>query len=289
MKRMILLFLMTLAAPAFAAPNAVVEGVTMPVWLERDGSRVPLAVGTPLNDRDQVRTGPSARLLVRTADGSLVKLGENGTLKLDNLSQKRREELPLFTATLDVLEGAFRFTTRATRFVQRRDVTVKISNITLGVRGTDVWGKAASDKDIVCLIEGKISVARGQDAPFSMDQPLSFYVAPKNAPPLPVAPVDPQQLRIWSEETEIVSGQGAARLGGTWKVNVALVDSQQEALAVYDRLREAGYAAEIRPLSKDGKEWYRVRIAHLPSKGEAEALAGRLGARTGIRDTSVSQ
>lgn len=289
MKKWILAFSMMFAAPALAAPDAVVEGVAMPAWLERDGNRVPLEAGVQLKDRDQIRTGPNARLLVKTADGSFVKLGENAVLKLDNLSQKRREQLPLFTATLDVLEGAFRFTTRVTRFVRRRDVTVIISNLTLGVRGTDVWGKAAADKDIVCLIQGKISVARGRDTPFNMDQPRSFYIAPKNAPPLPVAPVSAKQLRIWSDETEIASGQGAARLGGKWKVTVALAASQTDALAVYDRLREAGYAAEIRPANKDGKELYRVRIAHLPSKIEAEALASRLGTRMGIKEASVSR
>ena len=46
------------------------------------------------------------------------------------------------TASLDVLSGAFRFTTQAlTKFRGERDVKVRIVKITAGIRGTDLWGK----------------------------------------------------------------------------------------------------------------------------------------------------
>ena len=104
-----------LSLPVSAAPNAIVEGVQMPAWIERDGSRAPLVVGMEVRNGDQVRTGSNARMLVRTADGSQVKLGENAVLKFDNLHQKQVDQNPLFTAALDVLKGAFRFTTRAVK------------------------------------------------------------------------------------------------------------------------------------------------------------------------------
>ncbi|MBI2311519.1 MAG: SPOR domain-containing protein [Betaproteobacteria bacterium] len=281
-------FATVLAASAWAAPNAVVEGVQMPAWLERDGGRVPLAVGTELKDNDQVRTGANARILVRSADGSLVKLGENGTLRFEGFAQKV-DDLPGFSAIMNVLEGAFRFTTLATKAVRRRAVTVRVVNITIGIRGTDVWGKATSDRDIVCLIEGRISVARGADTPFTMQDPRSFYIAPRNAPPQPVAPVDPEQLRIWSAETEIVAGSGAARKGGPWKVALGTPETQQEALELYDRARDAGYDARIRPETRDGRTFYAVRIAGLPNRGEAEALAARLKTALAIPQPAVSR
>src|SRR3972149_3437946 len=119
---------------------------------------------------------------------------------------------------MNVFQGAFRFTTDAVRAQRRRNISITIATVTAGKRGTDLWGKAASDKDIVCLIEGKIEVQRGQEQAIVMDQPLSFYIAPRGAPALPVAPVDPAQLRQWAAETEIASGAGAARRGGKWKV-----------------------------------------------------------------------
>ena len=103
-----------------------------------------------------------------------------------------------------------------------------------------------------------------------------------------MAPVDPKQLRQWAAETEIESGKGAARRGGKWKVIAASVDTQEDALKLYDALRAAGYAAEIRPEIAGEKRIYKVRLAHLPSKAEAETLAGSLRGKMGVVEPSVS-
>jgi len=278
----------TLSAAAAGLP--VVEGVQSPAWVERAGKREPLAIGMQLGDRDRIVSGTDARVLLRMPEGSLVKLGADGQLALDKLLTRREAQGNFVSATLDVLRGAFRFTTQATsRFRGRREVDVRIATITAGIRGTDVWGKAAADRDIVCLIEGRISVARTGDQSFVMDQPLSFYIAPRNAPPLPVQPVAEEQLKQWAEETEIQPGRGAVRRGGRWKVYVAEAPDQQEALRVYDALRDAGYPAEIRPLSTGGKLVYRVRIANLPSEAEANALADRIKPVPGVTELRVTR
>ena len=284
--------LMLAATSALAAARAiiVVEGVQMPAWVERAaGVRVPLAIDMPLGNKDRIYTGPRARALLRLADGSLVKLGENGVLALDDLGRSRIDLKDVVTASLDVVSGAFRFTTQVlTKFRGERDVKVNIATVTAGIRGTDLWGKADSTRDIVCLIEGSITVARGTDA-FTMDQPMSFYVAPKNGPPLPVARVSQQQLDEWSAQTEITAGAGALRKGGAWKVTLAEADNPDDALRLYDVLRNAGYNAEIRPQKSETGYRYRVRISHLPSRQEAEALAGKLKGSMGIADPKVSR
>ncbi len=270
------------------APEAFVEAVQMPAWVERGTDRIPLAPGMALRDSDRVRTGDNARILLRMAEGSAVKLGEKGSLLLDNMRMQRKENV--FVATMKVFEGAFRFTTNVlVKYRGRREVEVTIAAVTAGIRGTDLWGKAAPDRDIVCLIEGIIEVRRGADAPFTMDQPLMFYIAPKDKPPLPVAPVPKEQLEQWSAETEIQAGRGAARQGGKWKVVLATVDTQLEALKVYDAVRAAGYAAEIRPQGAAGKHTYDVRLSQLPSKAEAQALADALRGKMGVTEPKVSQ
>ncbi|MDP2708044.1 MAG: FecR domain-containing protein [Burkholderiales bacterium] len=291
-KALLTALLMLAAGSALAAARAdiVVEGVQAPAWVEHaSGARAPLAIGMALGNKDRIFTGPGSRALLRLADGSLIKLGENGVLGLDDLGQRKINLKDVVTASLDVASGAFRFTTQAlSRFRGERDVKVRISTITAGIRGTDLWGKADSTRDIVCLIEGNVTVARGADA-FTMDQPMSFYIAPKNEPPLPVAKVSQHQLDQWSLETEIAAGAGALRRGGQWKVTLAEANTQDDALGIYDRLRDAGYAAEIRPLKSDTGPIYRVRIAHLPSWQEAEALAGKLKGSMGIAEPKVSR
>jgi cell division septation protein DedD len=272
---------------ASTAQEALVDAVQMPAWLERDGLARPIAPGMALTSRDTVRTGADARLLVRLADGSAVKLGANGVLRLDEIVT--RQDDGVFAAVMNVVKGAFRFTTAALQKARRREVSITVATATAGIRGTDLWGKAAPDKDIICLIEGDIEVTRGTDAPVRLDQPKSFYVAPTGQPPLPVAPVSDAQLAQWAAETEIEAGRGAARRGGRWKVNLASAASENEVLRIYEAVRAAGFAAELDARRRDGRRDYTVRIANLPSADEAEALAARLKGQFGVGTPRVTQ
>ena len=272
------------ARPALAQPAAVVESVQMPAWLEREGRRAPLAVGMELKAGDAVKTGDGSRALVKLSEGSSVKLGENGNLQISQINPQRDG---IFRAALRVLEGAFRFTTDALAKNRRRDVSIAVATVTAGIRGTDLWGKSDPDRQIVCLIEGRIEVGAAGEKPVTMDQERQFYRREKGQTQ-PVGLVEPAQLARWARETEVEAGKGAARRGGKWQVTLASSDTQEAALAVYDRVRDNGYAAEIRPAKAGEKRVYHVRIANLPSKEEAEALAGRLRGQHGVTDPKVS-
>ncbi|NIR61572.1 MAG: FecR domain-containing protein, partial [Gammaproteobacteria bacterium] len=195
----------------------------MPAWVQRGGTRLPVAPGMALEAGDILRTGPNARLLVQLAEGSLVKLGADAELRLQAL--KPASTGGLFEGLLDVVKGAFRFTTTLLSRNHRRKLDVRIANVTAGIRGTDVWGKAASDKDIVCLIEGEVSVTRGSEPTITMSDPLSFYVAPHGQAPLPVRPVDPEQLQRWALETDIAEDGPALVENGAWRVYVESLSS----------------------------------------------------------------
>jgi len=72
-------------------------------------------------------------------------------------------------------------------------------------------------------------------------------------------------------------------------VTLARADTQSAALDVYDRLRDAGYAAEIHPVkAKDGHD-YLVRVSRLPTKADAEALAEQLRGTAGVDAPKVSR
>jgi hypothetical protein len=276
------------AAPVLAAPAAVVEGVQMPAWVERAGvgvsRRQPLAPGMELRGGDELRTGVGARIYVKLAEGSLVKLGENASLRILELAPGQGG---FFKAALNVLEGAFRFTTDVLAQQRRRDVRIRVATVTAGIRGTDLWGKSVPDKQVVCLIEGKIEVGAEGEAPVQMDEPRQFYQRLKGQTQ-PVGLVEPTQLAQWARETEIADGRGAARSGGRWKLTLASAGTQGEALEVYDRLRDAGYAAEIFPARANGARIYHVRIARLPTREDAEALAEQLRGTAGVQEPKVS-
>jgi hypothetical protein len=280
---------LTAAPAAAAAPAAEVEVVQLPAWLVHEGKRSALAPGAQLRDGDRVDTGSGARVLLRLSDGSMVKLGEKARFSLDAVSSARSAD-GLFKATMNVIEGAFRFTTTALyKFRGRREIEVRFPSVTAGIRGTDLWGKASAEREVVALIEGKITLTRRGAQPLVMDQPKSLFQALKDAGVLPVEPITDDALERYAAETEIRAGQGAAGKAGRWRVYAARTRAQADALAVYDRLREAGYPAAIQPTQKDGTTVYQVRIAGLLSEADGVSVAIKLKSELGLTEVSVSQ
>jgi len=235
-----------------------------------------------------VLTGADGRVLIQLAEGSAVKLGENAQLDLNALG---RRENRVFTAALDVAKGAFRLTTGIfSSLRQQRAINVRIATITAGIRGTDLWGMSNAERDLVCLLEGRITVFHPLDQGREMNEALSFYVAPKGAAPDPVGKVDREQIVKWAAQTEIQPGSGYAQRGGKWKVALATVDSETDALALYDRARFAGYAVSIKPRAAEGGGYrYAVRVSELPSKAEAEILSSKLAGALALAAPAVTR
>ena len=156
------------ATQAPAAAAAMVEGVQMPAWVERGAQRIPLAPGMELKAGDQLNTDAGSRVVVKLSEGSVVKLGENGSLRIAELDPARE----MFRAALNVLEGAFRFTTGILAKGQQREVNLRVATVTAGIRGTDLWGRARAKNEIVCLIEGQAEVGAEGEPAVTLNQPL---------------------------------------------------------------------------------------------------------------------
>ncbi|MGH8596217.1 MAG: FecR family protein, partial [Gammaproteobacteria bacterium] len=168
MRHLILFLVFLIASGAHAAPSATVEVVQSPAWLDQGGRRVAVAPGAAMDSEARLVTGAQARLVIRLAEGSTVKLGEN-----TRFSFRHAPESSLYKAALNVLVGAFRFTTTALGQGYRRDIRATVGTATIGIRGTDVWGKAADDRDFVVLIEGSIDIEReGQNVTMSTPQTI---------------------------------------------------------------------------------------------------------------------
>jgi hypothetical protein len=260
-KALLVALLLAIAGAAAHAQQAaaVVDGVQMPAWRERDGARAPLVPGMELRAGDRIISGKDARVLVE-----------------------------LFRAALQVLEGAFRFTTDLAAKARKREVNVRVEQVTIGIRGTDFWGRARAGRQIVCLIEGAIQVAAPGEQALTMDQPRQFYQR-ENGRAQPVGFVEAAQLEQWSREVEIEAGKGALRSGGRFSVQLAQGDTREALAQVQAQLAEAGYAAEIAPSEDARQAPFVLRIRPLPSREEAQALAGRLSGRFGITEPVVLQ
>lgn len=267
----------SVAHAATAQAVLTVESVLSPAWLERAGGRrEPLTAGMTLANKEKIHTGDGGRVLLRLAEGSTVKVGESAMLSLDDLNQKKDAKGGVVSASLEVVRGAFRFTTGVLAKAEgQRDVRIRVNAVTAGIRGTDLWGKSESDRDIVCLVEGRITVSHGA-AQFTMQDPYSFYIAPRSGPAQPPSAVSEAQVKEWFGETEIEARSGATRRGGTSIVTVAASPDERTAAALRDKLRDSGFPAQLERVRADAGVRYEVRIGALADAAEAAVLAQRL-------------
>jgi len=268
-----------LAASLAPAQPAVVEAVQYPAWLERGGNAVPLTPGTALEARDKLRTGDNARVRLRLAEGSAVKLGENAQFVIE-----KAEDRGIFTAALSVLTGAFRFTTDALSKRRDRNVAVKVKNVTVGIRGTDLWGKSTGDRDWVVLLEGKIQVGSEGNPPVTLDKPLDLYQKPRDAAP-EVARADQKTVDEWALETELSKDGAAAQKDGRWRAVAAVKRDRDQARALMRSLRAAGFPAEIVP--KDS--YFIVQVSGLAGEPEARALMAAIRSIPGVEFPSAHE
>lgn len=260
------------ACAAGAADLAVVSQLRMPVWLERDGQRAPLWPGQVLLPGDALQTGNGARVQLQMAEGSTVRLGADAHFRVAALEQRGDE----VNAALEVVRGAFRFTTSAvSRLLRKRDVRIRVATLTAGIRGTDVWGRSNDAADVVCLLEGHIDVGHDDGTTADMAQPLTFFRALKGAAPDPVQPVAAEQIRAWTAETGLPERTGAVSAAGKWRLVLATFRREAGALSVQEQAGEAGYAARLRARpGASGSMFHEVVIDGFVSAADARAAAG---------------
>lgn len=261
----------TLAAPA----DARIDAVQAPAWVEHaDRDSEPLTPGMVLGKRDRIVTGADARVLIRMVDGSAVKLGENALVDVNAFG---RRDARTMTAVFDVERGAFRFTSGVfPGAVDKRAVNVRVSTITAGIRGTDLWGSSDAERDLVCLLDGRVGLFHELDSAQRLDSPNSVYAARKGEAPAAVEMAEPAQVAQWLEETELQTGAGVSRQGGRWQVELETLDDEDSVLELYDRARAAGYAVRILPTGAAGGWRYALRAKQLQSRADAIALAEKM-------------
>ena len=229
---------------ASRSPPAVVEGVQMPAWVERGGSRTAARCRAwSCSAGDQVRHRRAARACwCKLAEGSVVKLGENGSC----VSPRSTPRRTLFKAALDVLAGRVPLHHRRSsrKAAPPRGRASASPQVTAGHprhgpvgplarrardrlpdRGRDRGRRrrrAAGDHGPAAAV---LPARQGQDAAGRLRRRRSSSTSGRRKP---------RSRR----------GKGARARGGRFSVRRSRASTDQaSALAVYDQLRNAGYPA----------------------------------------------
>jgi hypothetical protein len=298
MRRLLLLFAILTAAQAAAAERVMVHGVVPPAWIERGGQILPLRPESVILEGDVLRTGRGGRVEADLPDGSAVKLGATATLGLQQARMKRVADDDVFDAALDLVKGAFRFTTHAFGAQRKRDVRIKVGVVTAGIRGTDLVIVADEAGDKIVLLEGRIEITGGtMAAPMMMDKPagtmpMEAMMFMRDGLMKSLAMSHDESMGMMNEMdamTGMAAGSGMlmmdAAMGGkppAWDVVVMSLRDPGVAARVASDLERAGWPVEVLPAEVAGTTWQRIAVPGFHSKGEAVAFARRAADEAGL-------
>jgi len=163
-----LVLLVGLSGEAFAAERVgQVLRIKGSCEVETDGQRQPLQTASPVHLLDVVTTGADARLVVELDDGTVLTLGENAELKIDEFVFNKpgiADRLKLFAG------GAFRFTSGRLAKTDASIIEIQTRVPALGVRGTDFWAGPLDGNYSVLVFDGALEVSNN-DASVILDDP----------------------------------------------------------------------------------------------------------------------
>lgn len=253
------LLLLLAALPAWGRPAFRVEAVQGPNWVERGNSRAPAQAGQALEAGDTLRSGREARIVVKFPDGSRLQLGENTAARLE--AHRTADGRTL----LAIPHGAYRLATAPPVAGNPRDIQLKTGALAIDIRHADLWGTTRKNGDTACLLEGRIVVMRDRKL-FSLEEAPAC---------LDAAPTQPE-MDEWLRQTGPVAGHGVIRADGAWKVNVLSLAKRADLARLLAQLRADGYPVETVKVQIKRRDFFRLRIAGLASKRDAQYLAERL-------------
>jgi len=312
MKRWLLLLCLLMSPPLHAA-YTVVEGVGMPAWSEHDGIKTALTPGLRLENSDIVTTGAGGRVSVKLGDETIIKLGENSKLVLDNLTPAQ-EANGVYRAAISVTQGEFRLSAKplyknaATESrsknknkkskhksknreplvnLRQHEFNVKLGALTAVSQSIDIIGKSSEERDLLVVLSGEAEVAHDDASTTTLNRARP-YVDALNASGLNApAKVAAQDLQNWKAETNLVTGRGLATRNGRWKVSVGTYQDRNEAEVQLEKLDEEGYAAEIVPTNLSGKAYVRLQMPHMKTRQDAAAVAERVRQQFDLDTVSI--
>lgn len=287
LKRWIFLMLCVLSLSVRA--DMVVEGLQYPAWVERSGINIALAPGVRIIAGEQVITGTGGKVWLKMPDHARVKVGPEAVMNVGKASVSATDSADVegtLQAALEVVQGAFRYTTTELSKFWRRDVNVRLGGTaTIGIRGTDLWGQVDRVEQFVVLIEGRITV-QPQDMPdpLMLQSPLQIYRSGEG-----LGQVGMDAVQELARITELDAGTGVMRQGGEYSLNLVSFPALDQARQFSQKLDKTGLANTVSQVTVAGRDWWRVSVEALASMQDAQSLRNKLSALTSISSAWISQ
>ena len=263
------------ADAALTAPPAgsVVTAVQSPAWLVHGASTMPIKPGLIVADGDTLRTAAGGRVYVQLPEHSMVKLGENTEFMTPTMQMAKDDKGSVFDGVLHILKGVFRFTTSLVGKSERRHVDIQVGVATIGIRGTDVWGRAGTDGSLVALLEGKAQMEMPGHATMMMEQPMHYNMMMASGEMKMDMPVTQDNVADWAAQTDVKQGAGVLADDGRYTVALISSTSMKDTERLMHKLTDAGYPAEDTLVTVKGRQWHRLVITHASTLQDGKTIA----------------
>ena len=154
-------------------------------------SRV-LSGGSGVLFKDTLVTGIDTRMIVDFDDGSVLSVGDNSELLIDEMVYEPGVE---GRGVITLTKGVFRMVSGEINKVPGGSLVMNTPSATIGVRGTDFWGDQTEERLLMALIDnGRLEItAQGQTV--VLTEPLSAVVVEAGKAPGAAFSLTPEQLQ----------------------------------------------------------------------------------------------
>ncbi len=149
----------------------------------------------PIFQKEEVSTGSNARAVLRFTDGSVLTIGAEAEVVLDEFVYSNTG------GVITLLKGALRFTSGK---LGRPGLLIKMPYATIGIRGTDFWAGELKGGNGVLLLHGEVDVYNEAGKVTLRQQYEGTLVAAADE-----APAEPS---IWEDgqQTKVLAGVAVA-------------------------------------------------------------------------------
>ncbi|MGB3020491.1 MAG: FecR family protein, partial [Methyloceanibacter sp.] len=194
--RILALLLAMAAAEAAIAAGPASIGLVDKVENEAKivtGDKVATAIaGTPVQMKDELRTGPEGRLQIIFRDNTVLTLGEKASIVIDRYVYDPDGNVG--ETILQATKGAFRFASGHIKELTDSKIAVSTPVADIGVRGTEFWGGALDGKYGVLLLEGEVVVSNQAGSVTLSAEGQGTDIPSPFDPPGPVRAWSPQKI-----------------------------------------------------------------------------------------------
>lgn len=193
MKLFKLSLLLTILFSFCAAAHAEVVGRVLmaagDVSVIRDSRVLRVAVGSPVEGKDTLKTGPASNMQVRFTDESIVSLRDQSLLKIDEYQFTGKQD-GMEKAFFNLVKGGFRTITGVIGRANKTNYGVKTATATIGIRGTNFalllctagsCGAAAKD-GVYGGVSGGIIAATNNTGEYQFGSGDYFYAPSQDTP-----------------------------------------------------------------------------------------------------------